>query len=334
MADNMNYILVKTVVKKAIHDIKTDPKRTVRNLVDMALQFTDSRFQRQFFTTASKLLSNENSGYYALVQDTLTKVDEDRLLTVCMNLGYNGMYSAAKSIRSREAADGFNIPWTVALAATEDKAGRLHEIVTQGETLGIYTWHLFSQGNIHNCISLAAKHPHSAFICFCNTGELNTEVLDHASGSKNMIFIIPYDSDADVTGNTLRQMGFLYGLHYSYGSDDIDMIESGELLHDMEQLYPAFCILKPQKTCQSDYSDRVYKWVTDARIEQQFRTLPWEMYKDMLLVDEVISEEPCWVEFDAEGQLSTHKGKCENPDWNICRNDLPEIFRQALPRTQ
>ena len=50
MEDTMNRIMVKTIVRKAIRDIKTDPERTTRNLIDMALNFADSRFQHQFYS--------------------------------------------------------------------------------------------------------------------------------------------------------------------------------------------------------------------------------------------------------------------------------------------
>ena len=46
MEDTMNRIMVKTIVKKAIRDIKTDPERTTRNLIGMVLNFADSRFQK------------------------------------------------------------------------------------------------------------------------------------------------------------------------------------------------------------------------------------------------------------------------------------------------
>ena len=103
MKKSMNEIMVRTIVKKAIRDFKTDPERTIRNLVDMALQFSDSAFQQEFYSAAQRLLSDEKSGYYDLVKDTITRVNEETLLTFSMNLGYNGLYLGAKRIR--ETAD-------------------------------------------------------------------------------------------------------------------------------------------------------------------------------------------------------------------------------------
>ena len=335
MAENMNYILVKTLVKKAIHVLKTDPERTVRNLVDMALQFSDSRFQQQFFSTAGKLLSDEHSGYYSLAKDTLTRIDEEALLTVSMNLGYNGLFCGSKYIRQHEVEDCYNIPWTVTLTVSGGQnPERNHEIIRQGQRFGIHTWQLFSDHCFGECLSLAAAYPNSAFICFCSSGEIDRTILEQATDAKNIMILVAYDADADVTCSVLREGGSAFGLYYPYGTEDIPAIESGALIRDMEQLYPAVCVLYPKMPCKSEYTERVYRWVKSARLEQTFRTIVWELYADALLVDEVISEDPCWVGFDAQGQLYNHKGSCENPNWNIYRQDLPEILRQAYPRKQ
>ena len=140
----------------------------------------------------------------------------------------------------------------------------------------------------------------------------------------------PYDEDADVVCDMLRVSGILYGLYDTYTEKDLHAIESGELLHDMEQLHPCFSILKPQFPCQKALRDRVYGWITKARLAQEFKTIPWEMYGDMLLVDGVISEAPHWVGFDEYGQLNTEKGVDRTYGLNIFVNDLPEILKRAF----
>lgn len=113
MENSVNRIMVNTIVKKAIHDLKSYPERTVRNLVDMALKFADSCFQQAFYSNAQRLLANENSGYYALAKDTIAQINEQTLLTFGMNLGYNGPYEGSKKIRKAERAGSCHIPWTV-----------------------------------------------------------------------------------------------------------------------------------------------------------------------------------------------------------------------------
>lgn len=48
MEKSTSRIIIETIVKKALRDIKDSPERSIRNLVDMALHFSDGRFQRNF----------------------------------------------------------------------------------------------------------------------------------------------------------------------------------------------------------------------------------------------------------------------------------------------
>lgn len=333
MAESLNYILVQTVVKRAIRELKTDPERTIRNLVDMALNFSDSRFQAHFFSSAQRILSNENSGYYKLVRDTITKIDEETLLTFSMNLGYHGLYRAAVQIREWEANHGYNVPWTIFLTIAEGKLYDRHfQLIDQGEALGIHSWHLFSQNGIHECLNLASRYPQSAFVIFCGSHEIDWNVLDCITELKNVALMVPFDAEADVTCSLLREAGVLYGLYFAYCSEDLERIESGELMQEMQQLKPNICILNAQFPCEQKLRRRVGAWVAEARMEQGFQTIPWELYSDTMLADEVISEDPCWVGFDAYGQLNTENGISRDAAWNIFKNDLPFILKQAFPK--
>ena len=330
MENSVNRIMVTTIVKKAIHDLKTDPDRTVRNLVDMALQFADSRFQQQFYSGAQSLLTNEKSAYYDLVKNTITQVNEETLLTFGMNVGYNGLYEGSKKIRNMEE---HSIPWTISLSITEGKLyDQHHRTIDQGEKMGIHTWHLFSNHGIYECLTLAQHHPDSAFVIFCNSDEIGWNVLDYADDIRNISIMVSFDKDADVVCDMLRVSGILYGLYYTYSQKDLECIESGELMHEMEQLHPAFSVLKPQFPCQNTLRDRVYQWIVKARMEQEFKTIPWEMYGDMLLVDGVISEQPHWIGFDEYGQLNTDQGVDRTYGLNIFVNELPEILKRAFPK--
>ena len=102
MENTMSRILVTSVVRKALNDMKESPERSTRNLVDMALQFSEGRFQQRFFTSAQTMLKNKNSGYYGLIRNTLARVDTERLFTFGMNLGYNSCTVGARKIRENE----------------------------------------------------------------------------------------------------------------------------------------------------------------------------------------------------------------------------------------
>lgn len=115
MNHNFSRIVIETIVRKAITDIQDTPKRSTRNLVDMALNFAEGRFQNRFFQTAQTMLKDENSSYYKLVTDMIPNVDTDKIVMFGLNVGYNSCIVGAKKIRTLEKQDKFHIPWSITL---------------------------------------------------------------------------------------------------------------------------------------------------------------------------------------------------------------------------
>ena len=333
MANSMNRILVTTIVKNAIHNLKKDPDRTTRNLIDMASRFADSRFQQQFYRQIQSMLQNESSAYYNLIRDSISRINEDTLLTFGMNLGYNGLYLGGNKIRNREKELGYGIPWTISLTIQD---GRVfdphHKIIQQGEDMGIHSWYLFSDHAIHECISIACKHPESAFTIFCDTHEISGAILDIASECRNIALVIPFTKDTDIMCELLRLSGILYGIYFSYQESDFPAIASGELLEEMQQLYPVMCMFKPKFLCQTELRRQVYDWIVKTRMDQKHQTIPFDLYEDIKMVDSVISDGPIWVGFDEYGQLNTDNGVDRTYVLNIFVNDLPEILKRAFPK--
>ena len=330
MKNDVRRVLIESMIRRTLDDMKENPARGTRNLIELGMNFAKGRFGQQFFRDAQEMQTNENSAYYPMAQDIVTHVDNDRLLTFGMNVGYNGLYEGSKKIRNMEE---HSIPWTISLSITEGKLyDQHHRTIDQGEEMGIHTWHLFSNHGIYECLTLAQHHPDSAFVIFCNSNEIGWNVLDYADDIRNISIMVSFDKDADVVCDMLRVSGILYGLYYTYSQKDLECIESGELMHEMEQLHPAFSVLKPQFPCQNTLRDRVYQWIVKARMEQEFKTIPWEMYGDMLLVDSVISEQPHWIGFDEYGQLNIDQGVDRTYGLNIFVNELPEILKRAFPK--
>ena len=89
-------ILIETIVRKAIRDIRDSPKRSTRNLIDMALNFSEGRFQSRFFEMAQSMLRDENSAYYRLIPDMVVNVDTEKIIHFGINLGYNSCTAGAK----------------------------------------------------------------------------------------------------------------------------------------------------------------------------------------------------------------------------------------------
>ena len=109
-------ILIETIVRKAIRDIRDSPKRSTRNLIDMALNFSEGRFQSRFFEPAQSILRDENRAYYRLIPDMAVHVDTEKIIHFGINLGYNSCTAGAKKIGALVGAK-VNLPAMWVLAA-------------------------------------------------------------------------------------------------------------------------------------------------------------------------------------------------------------------------
>ncbi len=336
METNMSSLLVGTVVKNALKNIKEDPERCVRNLVDMALQFSAGRFQKRFFSAAQTMLQNENSGYYDLIRHSIVNADIDRLYTFGMNLGYNGCTVGADRIRKNEETLSCRIPWTIVLQLDPEQYSKheheYHTLICDGEDLGIYTWMIFAQQQPETALSLAAAHPDSAFVLFCEPEEMTSAFLDQALELQNLMLAVRYEEEnSDGICASLRDMGLLYSVWYQYGSSDAAQIVSGDLFCSTQQLHPFFTALIPEPKCPDEVQQMVYQAVQKARSEQSYCTIPWELNMDNRLIDTLVSDGACSVYFDKDGDLCDGNGKLCCAHQNLFKNALADILSSAYP---
>ncbi|MBQ8401413.1 MAG: hypothetical protein IJX14_05735, partial [Clostridia bacterium] len=166
MKNDVRRVLIESMIRRTLDDMKENPGRGTRNLIDLGMNFAKGRFQQQFFHEAQEMLENESSAYYPMVQDIVTHVDNDRLLTFGMNIGYNSCTIGAKTIRQIEAEKRFDVPWALTLETNGWSAGQLDSVIAQGEVLGIHTWQLFTGESPLRHLPVISSHENSAFILF------------------------------------------------------------------------------------------------------------------------------------------------------------------------
>lgn len=338
MKNTMSRILIESTVKRTIKSIRNDPKRSIRNIIDMALQFSDGRFQQQFFTAAQTLLKNENSAYYSLVSDTVLNVDENRLLTFGMNLGYNSCTFGARKIRENEQILNCNIPWTICLQTDEQSvekyAQQIHQRISEGEELGIYTWMLFAQSGPEKLLPLLHKHSNCAFILFCRSEDLSTAFTEQAAELYNLMLVVPYEEENTILCTQMQEMGLLYSFYSLYSQKDTEDIVNGNLFCGAQQLHPVFHALLPKPDCPQYISNLIHQMVARTREEQMYSLIPWELNGDNQMIDRIISDDVCDLFFDIEGSLYHYMGEYKRESCNLFEQDLTAIVKMACPKNK
>jgi len=338
MENSMSRILIETVVRKTLKDMKEDPERSIRKLVDMALNFSEGRFQTNFFQIAQTMLENENSPYYALLRNISSSVDTERLATFGMNLGYNSCTLGAKKIRENEQELGCNIPWTVAFQTEgpqiTEHLSEYHTAVADGEKLGIYAWMLFDQSHPQALIPLIHEHPDSAFFLFCDPDDIDTAFLDSIFDVNNLMLVVRYEETAEALYAQIHDSGLLYSAYYTYAQEDIESITNGDLFYSIQQTHPVFTVLLAQQGCTKPIQNAAYQAVVQARDEQSYQTIPLEFYFDNRLIDKIISDDACSAWFDPCGKLYSRAGEKAKVNCNLFDVGLLSSFQSAFSKSK
>ncbi len=335
MDDSMSRVLIQTYVQSKLKELKRSPERSIRNLVDMALHFSNGRFQKHFFETVQNMLHNQQSAYFPLVQNLMRSVSEERLMSFGMNLGYNSFTAGAKKIRVQEAQHGFDVPWCIGLVAREsicqEQLDTYASVIEQGKQLGIYTWSFFADGNAASFLSLAEHQKECAFLLFCSPDDITEEFLEEASLSPHLMPVIHYTEGASAACRMLREKEFLYSVYVPYEENDVSAIINDELLYDIEPLFPAFTFLG-SATCPEQLQKRVADYAVQSRENQNHQTVVFDLLYDSRRIDSIISEDCCTAFFDAEGHLCSAPLYRQKSAKSFFTDSLTEIFRTAFPK--
>lgn len=332
---DITQIFIETTIKKTIDDIKDSPKRSIRNLVDLALNFTKGRFQKPFLESVQKMLQDENSSYYDLIVDTVYNVDTERLITLGMNVGYNGCTKGAEKIREIERTEKYDIPWSVSLeidgGSFLDNEDKYFDVIEQGKKLGIYTWLIFADRNIKSVLSLAKKHSDCGFIFFCTQDNMYENLLDEAESIYNIMFVVRYDEEMSDIISKLRERKMMYSVYIPYTDKDVNNLISNDFYEGVIEMHPVFTVLVPDKSTNVSSRNEIYKYITEVRKDQTMQTILWDIYSDSRFIDSVISDDSCLAVFDKNGNYYIDSN-CKSESCNIFKAPLSKIFKSLFPK--
>lgn len=334
MSYALSRALIETVIRKGIKDIKESPDRSIRNLIDMGLNFSGGRFQKDFFTAAQTMLQNENSAYYRFIADRVAHTDTEKIVTLGLNIGCNSCTMGADRIRELEKICGFNIPWSVSFTVTDFEHHRedYTSLVRQGEKLGIYNWVIYSDDCINNLIEFADGFKDCSFILCCRPGDITPCVTDEAENVNNIMFAVYHSDGVENACSMLRAAGFVYAVLHIYGENDLQAILNGEFICDTDVLYPSFTGFIADKSCSEKTRQTVYQYITETRSSQRYATVLWDMINDSRFVDSIISDDYCSVWFDGDGYMMSDNDADKDSICNIFRQPLKEILAASFPK--
>ena len=99
-----------------------------------------------------------------------------------------------------------------------------------------------------------------------------------------------------------------------------------------QDFFTAAQSMLPVLGCPDAIRQLVYQTLQQARREQLYHTLLWELSGDNCLIDAIISDDVCPVYFDANGNISGQSGRIVCNCQNLFQSSLASIFADACPK--
>ena len=341
----INQAITETIVRRSFREIKKDPKRAIRNLVDVGRENAGGQLQQKFLDLAQRILKRTDSPYYALIQNTIQSVDEEYLLTFGMNLGWNSLTQGAKQIRSEESKLGFNIPWALALHLESQpdslSAEAYLRLIAEGIELGIYSYFLRPRDveSVKLALDLASANQDCAF-CLLLPEEFRYEDMQGLSRSMrctNMLWgINSCSQDWAEQVQELQNRRYPYLICRTYATkEDVTDIVSGNWVESILPHAGIAAVILAAGDIDPQEDAKIYSYALDSRLGQRYPTLVIDFYQDNLYIDVCISGDPCFLGILPNGQITQYRQGREMPtDLSAQTAPLVKILQQFPKQVQ
>lgn len=328
---NFTRVLIETAVERGIRDVTNDPKRSLRRLADLGKQYSEGRFQKAAFGHITNLLKNDDSPYYKLLENFLATVDHRMIKTFGLNMGYDSWTYGARLIRKEAGERGYMLPWVVQLHYDEHygalKASDINDLINTLKPLGVNTYVIMWEHGISDTpalLNVLKAHTECAFFLFVNDGLISPLAAEELKAIGNAVISVNISAmEAASSCRMLKEMKFLYLIHYLYNADDVDRFSYGERMEEWLSYGSAFIFLI-QKDSDRGLAGRFAK---RARMEQEFPILIWDVYSDIRLINEMISDVPFIFEISSDGSVIYPK----DTGMNILDADIISVLGKVAP---
>lgn len=335
MECDVQRMLIESSVRKALGRIDEDPARSVRNLVDLGVSSVRGPVASAFLSHVQELLrADERSAYFNLVQRMVSEVELDTLITFGLNLGYEGCIKGAKTIRAAERERGFNVPWAISIVVAEDEGllARTAAVLEEAYSLGVRVFNLYTGMCPELGLRLAEHFDDCAFVICTKPSAIDARVAAECCSAHNALISVAMQDDVEYACALLRSMRTLYGVHVPY-PDYRQSVSPRHALSRTLGVAPYFIIFIPSPGCTPELASAVHSCVQEAREEQRYPVIVFDMLLDRIAIDSVISNDACAAGFDEHGQLVLLDGIVDDPSCNVYERGLAHVLAEFFPKT-
>lgn len=236
---------VSAIINKALRDIGSDPKRSIRNLADLGELFSTSQTQKHFFELVHSILRNPGNPYNELLIKMIRNVNLNSVRALSLNFGYSAMSYGSERLRRYGAEYKKQIPWVLILdfrnlEGERMDSGRIASILSEAVKLGIYT-HIFLADNsqdVQTLLKVCKEYPECVFFAAAAPELLTEKHMEQMAKNPNLIVSVDATEPVDEAAaaqlfRRLNAAGCFFGYHVYYNQQNIQQLISDDFTRKM-----------------------------------------------------------------------------------------------------
>lgn len=281
-----------TLAHRAVGDIRRGGFRQLRNYVDMCATLAKMPQQKDFFAYAQKALQRTDSCYYSLIHRLLDTVDEDRICTVGVNMGFCGLIYGASELKKKADADGQPTSWITAARCGDE---RLAEMIPEAAKHGSYVWLLDALStDPAQVVPLAKANPQTAFGLLADPAALTEDCVATLAACRNLV-VMPLLNTPELTpeacraARRMKAQKMFYALTVLVDDDTVDEVMQDDWLESIAQ-ETLFCVCARKNGISDEASHRLRRSIVEGRMETGKPVLLLDWDGDVSYLNQRISE--------------------------------------------
>ena len=278
---------VLAVTDKALRDIPRDPRRSLRNLVDLGASCASGAQQKRFFARAQAALASPSSPYYKLATRAVASVDAQRLRILAENVGGSALTYGVSQLRRREQELGCRLPWLVAF---DQPLPADSPLIREANSFGCYAFLCWGAPVAAVC-ALARRNPYSAFLASFSPEEIGPAQAQTIRETPNLIVSVVLDGreDGAEAFALLREARCLFGCLARCAADDFARLTGAEFQNRLIEQGCLYLSLYPDPI-DGPISGQLDRYVQGARGREKGRPLLlFQLPRDLWGVAEAVS---------------------------------------------
>ena len=325
--DRMARAMIEPLINKMLHDLKNDPERSLRNVVDLILSFPNGRFSNNMFEMLQKMLTNENSAYYTLINKIVSYLDMENLKEFSINAGYNACTSGAKTIRELSRENNCYIPWILLIETDKQHSKQTADIIKQAKELGIYMFAVIDDDVSEETAEIIRVNNECAFVLFTEASSVSDRTIAMFEDIKNVLASIHGTKDElSSATDALRENHKFFAVHDFYDDENCHSVFTEEKLNYFEDYTETFLFCMHTRKCSQETLDYMSSNAKKVRDEQKHSYVMMDVYNDTLTIDKMISGNNFSAIIDVEGNLYSNKE--DGTKYNINNMPLLDVLKK------